>query len=91
MPIVPAGAKILVTGANGFAAVWLIRELLQKAYSVRGVVRAASKGEHVKKLFSQEIGEGRLEICVVHDITAVRMRLTLGHHRPKSQILVFFT
>jgi nucleoside-diphosphate-sugar epimerase len=75
MPIVPKGAKILVTGANGFVALWVIQQLLQKAYSVRGVVRAASKGEHVKKLFSQEVEDGRLEICVVQDMTAVRMHL----------------
>ncbi len=35
--------KALVTGANGFTSSYLIKNLLQKGYSVRGLVRRSSK------------------------------------------------
>ncbi|EIW85968.1 D-lactaldehyde dehydrogenase [Coniophora puteana RWD-64-598 SS2] len=67
MPTVQPPAKILVTGANGFVAVWVVRTLLERGYTVRGTVRSADKGEHLKKLFSS-YGD-KLELVVVEDIT----------------------
>jgi nucleoside-diphosphate-sugar epimerase len=73
MPIPPPGSKILVTGANGFIAVWLIRTLLEKGYSVRGVVRSPSKGEYLRKLFCESLAYGeKFELCYVEDMLAVR-------------------
>ncbi|KAK7687131.1 hypothetical protein QCA50_009634 [Cerrena zonata] len=66
MPSITTG-KVLVTGANGFIAVWLVKDLLEKGFSVRGTVRSEAKGEHIKKLFSQ-YGD-KLEIVIVDDIT----------------------
>ena len=69
MPAITPGSKILLTGANGFIAVWILKYLLEKGYSVRGTVRSEDKGVHLKKLFG---GYGdKLEIVVVADITAV--------------------
>lgn len=68
MPAVSTG-KVLVTGANGYIAVWVVRRLLEQGYSVRGTVRSESKGTHLKEIF-KEYGD-KLEIVVVEDITKV--------------------
>lgn len=70
MPIVQPSSKVLVSGANGFIAIWVVRSLLEKGYAVRGTVRSAEKGEHLKKLFAQ-YGD-KHEVVVVEDITEVR-------------------
>ena len=69
MPAVAAPAKILVTGANGFIAVWLVKDLLERGYTVKGTVRSESKKGHLLKLFEKEVKEGRLELVVVPDFT----------------------
>ncbi|KZO93873.1 NAD(P)-binding protein [Calocera viscosa TUFC12733] len=67
MTVVNSPAKVLVTGANGYIAVWIVRILLEQGYAVRGTVRSASKGAYLKKLFEKE-GE-KFEYVVVEDIT----------------------
>ncbi|KIY46821.1 NAD(P)-binding protein [Fistulina hepatica ATCC 64428] len=67
MAVIPAGGKVLVSGANGFIAVWVVRTLLEKGYAVRGTVRSASKGKHLTDMF-KEYGD-RFEVVVVEDIT----------------------
>jgi uncharacterized protein YbjT (DUF2867 family) len=62
-----SGALILVTGANGYIAVHLVRELLEKGYRVRGTVRAESKATHLRKTFAS-YGD-KLELVIVDDIT----------------------
>jgi nucleoside-diphosphate-sugar epimerase len=69
MAVVDAPAKVLVSGANGFIAVWVVKTLLEKGYSVRGTIRSIDKGDHLKKLFGQ-YGE-KFELVVVEDITKV--------------------
>ena len=71
MPAVTPGSKILLTGANGFIAVWILKYLLEKGYFVRGTVRSEQKGSHLRKLFSSH-GD-KLEITVVPDITVVSL------------------
>lgn len=68
MPAVTSG-KVLVTGANGYIAIWLVQQLLDQGYSVRGTVRSESKGKHLKETFAK-YGE-RFEFVVVDDITRV--------------------
>ncbi|KAA1466810.1 NAD-P-binding protein [Dentipellis sp. KUC8613] len=68
MAPVAAPAKALVTGANGFIAVWVVRRLLEAGYSVRGTVRSADKGAHLREIF-KSYGD-KLELVVVPDITA---------------------
>ncbi|PPQ91972.1 LOW QUALITY PROTEIN: hypothetical protein CVT25_004547 [Psilocybe cyanescens] len=45
-------ARVLVTGANGYIAMWVIRTLLEQGYTVRGAVRSEEKGKHLKEYFS---------------------------------------
>ena len=60
-------AKVLVTGANGFLAVYTVQKYLQAGYSVRGTVRSLSKSAFLTEKFS-DYG-GRFELVVVEDIT----------------------
>ena len=51
---------VLVSGANGFIAQHIVKQLLEKGYTVIGTVRSAAKGESLKQLtnsdkFSYEI------------------------------------
>lgn len=69
MPAVQPSAKVLLSGANGFIAVWTLQELLEAGYSVRGTVRSESKGRYLKERFAK-YGD-KLEIVVVSDITKV--------------------
>jgi hypothetical protein len=76
MSPVPPPAKALVTGANGYIAVWVVRYLLEEGYAVRGVVRSASKGAHLKKIFAEH--GNQFELAVVEDMTKVRARACRG-------------
>ncbi|KAH9946473.1 NAD(P)-binding protein [Amylocystis lapponica] len=66
MPAVTSG-KVLVTGASGYVAIWVVKNLLEQGYSVRGTVRAESKIAHVKETFAS-FGD-KLELVVVEDLT----------------------
>lgn len=67
MPAITPGSKVLVTGANGFAAIHIVDVLLKKGYSVRATIRSESKGTHLRKIFGK-YGD-KLELVVVPDIT----------------------
>ncbi|KAF8953556.1 D-lactaldehyde dehydrogenase [Flammula alnicola] len=67
MPVVTPGSKILVTGANGYVAMWVIRTLLEQGYSVRGAVRSNDKGKRLREYF--EAYGDKVEWVVVEDIT----------------------
>ena len=69
MPAVTLG-KVLVTGANGFIAMWILDRLLRQGYAVRAAVRSPEKGDHIKKTFNAY--GANLEIAVVGDIAQVR-------------------
>ena len=69
MPAVPPGSKVLVTGANGFLAIWTVRKLLESGFAVRGTVRTAARGEYIMSMF-KSYGD-KLEIVVVPDIEVV--------------------
>lgn len=79
MPVVNSG-KVLVTGANGFVAMWIIDSLLKQGYAVRAVVRSADKGAHITQVFAEY--EARLEIATVEDMTAVCSWLTRRNFLP---------
>lgn len=66
MPAVSAPATVLVTGANGYLAVWLVKVLLEKGFNVRGTARTAQKGEYLKSLFA-EYGDS-FEFVIVEDV-----------------------
>lgn len=68
MSTITQGDKVLVTGASGFIAVHLCRDLLKKGYKVRGTVRSEEKGEYLKDLLKSQ----DFEYVLVDDITKVR-------------------
>ncbi|KAF9529905.1 D-lactaldehyde dehydrogenase [Crepidotus variabilis] len=69
MPVIPTGGKVLVSGANGYVAMWVVRILLEKGYSVRGTVRSEEKGKFLADYFT-ELGYGtKFEFFIVEDIT----------------------
>ena len=68
MPATTSG-KVLVTGANGFIASWIIKDLLEQGFYVRGTGRSPEKAEGLRKAL---LAHGdRLEFVTVEDITAV--------------------
>ena len=60
-------AKVLVTGANGYLAGWVVKKYLEEGYSVRGTVRSLIKSAFLLDKFSS-YGD-RFELVVVEDIT----------------------
>jgi nucleoside-diphosphate-sugar epimerase len=44
------GSTVLVTGASGFIGMHCILQLLEQGYQVRGTVRSAAKGEHLRQI-----------------------------------------
>ncbi|KAG5635176.1 hypothetical protein H0H81_012138 [Sphagnurus paluster] len=66
MPTISAGDKVLVSGANGFIGIWVVRRLLEKGYRVRGTVRSTDKGKFLEESF-KSYGD-KFEVFVVEDI-----------------------
>ena len=75
MPAVASG-KVLVTGANGFIAAWIIKLLLEQGFSVRGTVRSLAKGDSIRAAMS--VNTDKLEFVVVEDITVVSIPTCIG-------------
>ncbi|KAI0289784.1 D-lactaldehyde dehydrogenase [Multifurca ochricompacta] len=67
MVAVAGPAKVLVTGANGYLAAWVVQKYLEAGYSVRGTVRNATKSAFLNSMFAKY--GGRFELYVVDDIT----------------------
>ena len=42
--------RVCVTGASGFVASWLVRELLERGVAVRGTVRRIAAADHLRAL-----------------------------------------
>ncbi|KDN49976.1 hypothetical protein RSAG8_01312, partial [Rhizoctonia solani AG-8 WAC10335] len=66
MTAIKAPATVLVTGASGFIAVWVVKTFLEAGYSVRGTVRSASKGDYLVNLF-KSYGD-KFQYVIVEDI-----------------------
>jgi uncharacterized protein YbjT (DUF2867 family) len=75
MPVIAAGANVLVSGANGYIATWLVRTLLEHGYAVRGTVRAEAKGAFLVDMFKSYAD--KLKLVVVEDIAKVCTTLVL--------------
>lgn len=57
------GARIVVTGANGYIASHIIDTLLSLGYLVRGTIR--SEKQWLDEFFESKYGQGRFETVVV--------------------------
>ncbi|KAF9507606.1 hypothetical protein BS47DRAFT_1385067 [Hydnum rufescens UP504] len=80
MTPITSPSRILVTGANGYIATWIIKAILDNGHTVIGTVRSSSKGEYLRKLFGDKfsytlvpnIGEaGAFDEAVKQDIDGV--------------------
>jgi nucleoside-diphosphate-sugar epimerase len=69
MPAVEPKSKVLVTGASGFIAAWIVKILLERGFRVWGTVRSVSKGDYLVNLFKAHAN--RFEYVVVEDIAVV--------------------
>ncbi|KAI0245591.1 hypothetical protein BJV78DRAFT_1102259, partial [Lactifluus subvellereus] len=67
MVAVSSPAKVLVTGANGYLAVWVVKKYLEAGYSVRGTVRSLAKSAFLNDKFSHY--DDRFELVAIEDIT----------------------
>ncbi|KAI6101256.1 hypothetical protein F5141DRAFT_1218292 [Pisolithus sp. B1] len=74
MPVVQSPNKALVTGANGFVAMWVVRDLLEHGYVVRGTVRSVEKGEYLKNYFAPYAS--KFEVTTVEDMKEHSMKLS---------------
>ncbi|KAF5311861.1 hypothetical protein D9619_003774 [Psilocybe cf. subviscida] len=72
MPTIPPSGTVLVSGSNGYIAMWVVRTLLERGYRVRGTVRTEEKIKYMREYFEElgyAYGEGgKLELVVVEDI-----------------------
>ncbi|KAI0689152.1 NAD(P)-binding protein [Cerioporus squamosus] len=70
MPTISPKDKVLVTGANGYIGLWVIRYLLERGYKVRAAVRSEDKGNALKALFEDKLPEqaANVESVLVKDI-----------------------
>ncbi|KAH8924701.1 D-lactaldehyde dehydrogenase [Atractiella rhizophila] len=68
MAALTSPSRILVTGANGFIASYLVGLLLQKGHTVVCAVREASKAQRLLEIYSGFKERGRLEIAVVPEM-----------------------
>ncbi|KZO99091.1 NAD(P)-binding protein [Calocera viscosa TUFC12733] len=73
MVVVEPHSKVLVTGANGYLATWILRTLLEQGYGVKGAVRSASKGNYLKSLF-EKYGDA-FSYVIVDDMAKVASML----------------
>ena len=72
MPSVSKGSKVLVSGANGYIAMWVVRTLLERGFTVRGTVRTEDKGKFMIEYFkSLGYGDDKFEVVIVDDIVKV--------------------
>ena len=68
MPAVPAPARVLVSGVNGYVGTWVAETYLSEGYSVRGTVRSVARaGKHLRDTF-EKYGD-KFELVEVADIT----------------------
>ena len=68
MPAITSG-KVLVTGANGYVAAWVVQDLLEHGFFVRGTVRSESKAVYLRDRFKAY--DDKFEIVLVPDMSKV--------------------
>ncbi|CAH2353976.1 putative NADPH-dependent methylglyoxal reductase Grp2p [[Candida] railenensis] len=77
-------ATAFVSGATGFIAQHVIKQLLEKGYSVVGSVRSESKGENLKKNFATD----KFSYEIVEDLETVGAFDTALKKHPEVTIFV---
>ncbi|KAJ3561372.1 hypothetical protein NP233_g10238 [Leucocoprinus birnbaumii] len=69
-------SKILITGANGYIAAWVVDTLLKTGYTVRGCVRSQDRAKDLEKIFPQFVADGKLEFAIVGDISRASVSIS---------------
>ena len=70
-PLSTKDLKVLVSGANGYVAMWVVHTLLERGFTVRGTVRTKEKGKFMVEYF-KSLGYGdKFEVVLVEDIVKV--------------------
>ncbi|KAK1450474.1 hypothetical protein CMEL01_07810 [Colletotrichum melonis] len=68
---IPAGSWVLITGATGFIACHVARQLLKRNYKVRGSVRNLVQASWlIDQLFKSHVDRGEFELVEVPDLGA---------------------
>ncbi|KAH9896101.1 NAD(P)-binding protein [Cubamyces lactineus] len=72
MPSVSSSATVLVTGANGFYGLWVVRALLERGYTVKGAVRSPTAADTLKRFVKDKYPAraAKFQTIIVPDITA---------------------
>ncbi|KAH6891736.1 hypothetical protein BKA70DRAFT_1537574 [Coprinopsis sp. MPI-PUGE-AT-0042] len=84
MPTVAPGAKVLVTGANGYIAMWTVRKLLEKGYSVR----ATSYGDKLEIAVVADISKApSMKQSRVLMRLSTQLRLLIGTAKTPEEII----
>jgi len=65
---IPKGSLVLVTGANGFIASHIVKQLLENGFKVRGTVRNIDRASWLLDFFNTRYGEGSLELVSVPEM-----------------------
>lgn len=69
-PVIPKGATVLITSANGFIGSNIADQFLKLGYNVRGTTRNLEKNAWVSKLFESKYGPGKFEMVLVPEMKA---------------------
>ena len=80
MPSVDKSSKVLVSGANGYIAMWIVRTLLERGFTVRGTVRTEDKGKFMIEYFKSLGYDDKFEVVIVDDIIKVRVIGVFRHN-----------
>ncbi|KAF2732795.1 NAD(P)-binding protein [Polyplosphaeria fusca] len=67
---IPQGSLILVTGANGFIASHIVKQLLEAGYKVRGTIRNLARSSWLLDYFNTRYGPSSLALTEVPDMSA---------------------
>ena len=63
MKTIDKSKPVLVTGATGYLASWIVKQLLDEGYTVHGTVRSLTKKEKYEPLLKiEEAGKGNLKL-----------------------------
>ncbi|ESK96316.1 d-lactaldehyde dehydrogenase [Moniliophthora roreri MCA 2997] len=64
----PSNYTVLVTGANGFVASWIVGILLKRGYTVHGTVRSQARGATLLETYKAYADDGKLKLVIVEDM-----------------------
>ncbi|GAA6053251.1 hypothetical protein JCM3770_002678 [Rhodotorula araucariae] len=68
MPAISPDSLVLLTGASGYLAVHVLKQLLERGFRVRGTVRTAEKGDDLKRRLAKDGLDANFEYVLVEDV-----------------------